>query len=253
MSKGRKKRKHKPKKPPLTPLNKFLYWLLFFVGIMLIFSPMLFATLWQQKIGRENGAIATTGTAYFLFILLPLFPAIVVGAVLFSNGYTDHVPIVPPRKKPLMKPKKKKSPTFWLCIILAVVLWLATFIPVIGSVYNRVEINKTHIVSYGMFGRLKEYRSLEDATAVHARIYYGSSGRYARSWKMTYTIRFADGEKYTFEKVPDVMIQIDNLFPDVPKTVEGVENFDKLCEEYDCTPEERERLKELFLIEIDAE
>lgn len=253
MSKGRKKRKHKPKKPPLTLLNKFLYWILFFVGVMLMFSSMLFFALWQQKIGEANGAIATNETASSLFILLPLFPAIVVGGVLFSDGYTDHIPIVPPRKKPLMKPKKKKSPTLRLCIILAVVLWLATFIPVIGSVYNRVEINKTHIVSYGMFGRLKEDRPLANATAVHARIYYGSFGRYTRSWMMAYTIRFADGEKYTFEKVPDVMIQIDNLFPDVPKTVEGVENFDKLCEEYDCTPEERERLKELFLIEIDAE
>ena len=70
---------------------------------------------------------------------------------------------------------------------------------------------------------------------------------------MAYTIRFADGEKYTFEKAPAIMIQIDDLFPDTPKTVEGVKNFDKLCEEYDCTPEERERLKELFLIESDVE
>ncbi len=247
MSKGKKKKKQKPQKPKLSFLNKVLYWTLLFLGMILVFSSFIVFTVCQQRLGAQNNAIAVKETASVLLILIPLLPAIIVGGIFFEMGYMGRVPLIPTGEKPLAWKKKKRSPVMKWIIVLAVLLWLTTFVPVIGAVFNRVEINSTHIDTYAMFGRLTEHRPVADATEVSARIYF-QSGRGAHGWRMSYTIRFADGESFTFQNLPTVMLEIDSLFPGVPKSVEGTKNFEKLCNEYNCTEEVRQQLKVLFLI-----
>ncbi len=247
MSKRKKKTKQKPQKPKLSPLNKFLYWVLMFLWMILTFSSFVLFPVCQQRLGEQNNAIAVKETASVLLILIPLLPAIIVGVIFFEVGYMGRVPLIPTGEKPHAWKKKKRSPALKWIIVLAVLLWLTTFVPVIGAVFNRVEINSTHIDTYAMFGRLAEHRPVTDATEVSARIYYGG-GKGAKSWRMSYTIRFADGESFTFQNIPSVMLEIDALFPGVPKTVEGIKNFEKLCDEYNCTEEVRQQLKVLFSI-----
>ncbi len=243
-----KRKKQKPQRPKLSGLNKVLYWALLTLGIILIFSPFIMFTVCQQRLGEANNAIAVKETASVLLILIPLFPAIIVGGISFEMGYMGRVPLIPTGEKTPAWKKKKRPPAMKWVIVLAVLLWLTTFVPVIGAVFNRVEINVTHIDTYAMFGRLAEHRPVGDATEVSARIYY-QGGKGANGWRMSYTICFADGKAFTFENAPTVMLEIDALFPDIPKTVEGTKNFEKLCDEYNCTEEVREQLKQLFLID----
>ncbi len=249
MSKGKKKKKQKPQKPKLSPLNKFLYCVLLFTEILLLFAVIAIFIICQQRLGKANNAIAVKETASMLFLLIPLLPAIVAGIVFFEMGYMGRVPLIPTGKKPSAWEKKKRSPAAKWIIVLAILLWLTTFVPVIGAVYSRVEINATHIDTYAMFGRLTEHRPLEDATAVCARIIHDRAGRRLWKWKISYTIYFADGEAFTFQKAPSVILEIDALFPDTPKTVEGTQHFAKLCAEYGCTEEVLEQLKQLFLLD----
>ncbi len=248
MSKGKKKKKQKPQKPKLSFLNKVLYWTLLFLGMILVCSSFLVFIVIQEHLGEANNAIAVNETASILLLLIPLFPVIVGGIVLFEMGYTGRIPLIPSGERPPTWKKMKRSPALKWIITLAVLLWWTTFVPVIGAVFNRVEINSTHIDTYAMFGRLTEHRPVADATEVSARIYF-QSGRGARGWRMSYTIRFADGESFTFQNLPTVMLEIDSLFPGVPKSVEGTKNFEKLCDEYSCTEEVRQQLKQLFLID----
>ncbi len=248
MPKGKKKAKWKPQNPKLSFLNQVLYWVLMIFGMILVFSPVIVFTVCQQQLGKANNAIAVEGTASVLWLLLPLFPAIVGGLVFWEIGYTGRIPLIPSRENPPVKRKKKQSPAQKWVIVLAICIWLTTFVPAFGAVYNRIEINTTHIDTYAMFGPLAEHRPIGEAASVCARIYY-DIGRGAGGWRMSYTIYFADGEAFHFAKVPSIMLKIDALFLNVPKTVEGAENYAKLCDEYDCTEEEREGLKRLFLIE----
>ncbi len=247
MPKGKKKVKRKPQKPKLSPLNKFLYWVLMILGVVLVISPIILFTVFQQQLGKSNDAIAVEETVSALLLLIPLFPAIVGGIVFWEMGYMGCVPLIPSREKPVVKREKKQSPAANRILVLAVILWLLSFVPVIGAVFNRVEINAAHIDTYAMFGRLAEHRPIAEATEVYAKIYY-SGGKNSRGWRMSYTIDFADGESFAFHNAPSVMLEIDALFPGVPKVVEGTKHFEKLCDEYDCTEEVREQLKELFLM-----
>ncbi len=251
MPKGKKKPKHKVKNPPLSPLNKFLYGVLFVLIIILPFSLYLIFHLCQIELGKAGGALALESTASELLVLIPIIPALGVCAGLWEIAYTDRVPLVGARKKRPPEPQKQKKPysRAYIIFITAIVsVYLLSFVPAIGAVYNRVEINETHIDKYAMFGRQTEHRPVEDATAVHAEIYLASSGRYTYRWDTSYTVYFADGKSFRFTEASGSIAKIDALFEGVPKTVDGTENFEELCEEYDFTPEEQEQLRELFLM-----
>ncbi len=248
MSKAKKKKKQKPQKPKLSLLNKVLYWALLFLGFILVFSSFIVFLLFQQHLGEANNAIAVKETTSILLLLIPLIPAIIAGIVFFEMGYMGRVPLIPSDKKPPAREKKKRSPATKWIIALAILLWLTAFVPAVGAVYSRVEINATHIDTYAMFGRLKEHRPIEDATEVCVRIVYDRVGRRVWKWRISYTIYFADGEAFNFRNAPLTILEIDALFPDAPKTVEGTQHFEALCDEYHCTEEERQQLKALFLI-----
>ncbi len=245
-----KKTKRKPPKPTLSPLNKFLYWVLMILGILLVFSSVILFAAFQQALGKANNAIAVAETWTMLLLLPPMIYTLAIVVMLWYQGYKKRVPLIPAGEGTLTWKEKKQAPAKRRTIIFAVLLWLLSFVPAIGAVYNRVEINDTHIDTYAMFGRLEEHRPLEDATAVHATIQYSYGTRYSpRGWEISYTVSFADGASFTFQKKPSIMLEIDALFPDVPKTVEGTENFEKLCREFNCTEEAREQLKALFLMD----
>ncbi len=245
---AKKKRNHKPKNPPLSPINKFLYGVLFVLIIILPFSLYLIFHLCQIELGKAGGALATESTASELLLLIPVIPAMVAGLILWEMAYTNRIPLLGARKKCPPKPKKRHSRVYTVFITAVVSIYLFSFVPAIGAVYNRVEINETHIDKYAMFGKLEEHRPVEDATRVHAKICLTSSGRYTSRWETSYTVYFADGKSYSFHLGPSNIIAIDALFKGLPKTVEGTEYFEKLCEEYDLMPEEREKLKEVFSI-----
>ncbi len=247
MPKGKKKRKQKPEAPPLSLPNKIIYWVLIIFAVVLLFAPFLLVAALQWDLGRANGAIAVSNDWSVLLLFIPSLPAAAVWLLFFGSHYQMRTPIIG-RKKPRAKPHRRYSRKAKIIIALIISAWLLSFVPAIGAVYDRTEISETHIDEYAMFGRQTEHRSIEDATAVHVRI-FKSTDRYRTRWQMSYTIYFADRKGFTFISSPAIMIEIDGLFEGLPKTADGTEYFEKIIDKYDLTPEEREKLQEVFLIE----
>ncbi len=233
-------------------INEFLYRALPLLAMLfIIISSFVFFEMYQYKLGKDGGALAVKETAAALLILLPVIPPLAGVAILANIGYKKGIPLVGRSKSrgAAEKPKKPLSPKKAAAVALAVVLWLASFVLVIGAAQNRVEITETHINTYAMFGKLEESRPIEDAVAVEATINSEKKSRSAiYRYSMSYIVYFADGEHFTFTAGAYAMQKIDGLFAGVPKTVSGTEHFEKLCEKNGYSPEEREKLQEVFLI-----
>ncbi len=254
MSKKKKKRKNPNYRPPLTKLDKFLYVAFGFFGFVLLFALFIFIEARHQALGKANGAIAVEATMSIFTALIPSVPAIVGGMIFMYKGYEKRLPIFGPRTtKDKYKRKNPLSLAKLILITVAVVLWLFSFVFVVGASSSRVEITETHINTYAMFGKLEESRPVENAAEVRAEIYEkrGTSGKYSFNYgySMSYVICFADGKEFTFVGSPAVMLELDELFAGVPKTVDGKEYFEEILRKYDLTPEEQEKLEKVFFID----
>ncbi len=190
-------------------------------------------------------AIATSETAAVLWLLLPGFPTMLGGFICAYVCFTDRRPIF---GKQVVLPNRpvseKRRGAVRKGIAAALVIYLLLWVPAVGALWSRTDVTQSHVNRYGMFGRLVESCRVEEARAVNVRIFY-DMGRYTSGWRISYTATFEDGRSYTFEKLPTIITQIDALFPSVPKTVEGTENFNKLCEEYHLDGAERSALAQV--------
>ncbi len=252
MPKNKKSKKSKKlKNPKLCLLDKITYWVLLALLISLIGGSVVLFSIIPHWIGEASGAIATeSNDPAILWILVPLFPLAFVMLIPWMICLDARRPIFGSREGvlPRVRRKMRKPKKTILLFVLAAGIWLGSWVPAIGSLWCRVDITETGIAEYGMFGRVREDHAIADATAIKARIYFGSSGTGVGNWKMVYSICLADGEEYSFHITPRIALEIHHLFEDLPRTVEGAENFEKLCREYDCSEEERTALAELFRI-----
>ncbi len=252
MPKGKKKRKNPNRRPPLTKLDKFLYWVIGFFGFILLFALFIFIEARGQALSEANGAIAVEATMSIFTALIPSVPAIVGGIIFVCYGYEKRIPIFGPRTNDKYKQKNPPSLAKLILITVAVALWLFSFVFVVGASSSRVEITETHINTYAMFGKLEESRPVENATEVRAEIYKKSGTRkysFHYSYSMSYVICFADGEQFSFNCGPQTIFELDALFEGVPKTVKGTEHFEELCREHFYKDEVREQLEKVFLID----
>ncbi len=103
MPKGRKKRKKKEKNPPLCRLDNFIYESLLTLGVILLIVVAIAVCLIPISIGRKAGAISTEISAALLLVLIPILPAIIVAAAVWSTNHTNRTPIFGKQNEKLVK------------------------------------------------------------------------------------------------------------------------------------------------------
>ncbi len=245
MAKNKKKNKKKKIVRTLTRGEKALYVILIALTIMVSLLSVLGFYYIQRNVIAADKALIVKDSTSVLWLLMPAM-SVLIGALTFLlSRYESGIPLfrkeAKERKKPDIKIKK--------LVIALVAVWLLSWIPAVGSLYNRTEITPTHCNSYAMFGKLKESRPLSDVEAIGVSIYYGSSGKYSRSWQMSVKLFFPGGYEFRDRVGLQTFFRLDEYLPDVPLTVEGAENFDKLCQEYDLSEEEREKLAKVLSLQ----
>ncbi len=250
MSKGRKrKKKKKIIAQPLSFVDKIAYTVIIILVIGFAFLPFVIFEFLQKNIVLSSAdVIAYESTSTVLWLLLPLFSYIIITFALFSNAYLNRTPIF---GKKLNTQKRKK---WWmpkrpvLCVTAFILILLLLWIPSIGGLYSRTQITEKEVRKYASFGRMVEQVSLSDVKSVNVHIYWQKHGRYGvtGSWRMSYKINFNSGESYTFSSVTDTMIKIDNLFPNIEKTVEGAKNLDDYCKDNHCTASQYEAIEKIL-------
>lgn len=279
MSKGKKKRRNKPREmPPLGLLDKCIYWVL---GVV-CFGGL--AALWFWLVGlgerlafEEEAVLAATRHVSLAWMFPGLFSLGLTLCGLIIGNYGVRQPIFGkpgvyygpplPRRYPLFwkdKPEKKPREKRFFRITAAVIaaINILCMVPMTWSVQGRNEWRADGTVAeVNMFGKTVEEYAPGDAEQVTLTAY---SYTHSRSWTRHYSIRvelrMEDGTSYDFsagafrdgeqEGICRWLLDLQSLlrrYPDV--RIENTVLLGKVSDEMNLSSEEKAILWSLFEME----
>ncbi len=182
----RKKYKHKPKMPPLSKIDKFLYALLVIVGVIGLLGLGLCAWLCVDALLRNKNTVAYVGTSctllaipLILFVIVTVFYFIenavqqkypIIGNKNFNygktSGYATVYPIFDKRYAAYRKTKKKQSHIIWWCTF-AFVCILSAF-----SIFDRWSFETDGIYRYNCLNQCTEQYTYNDISEFQVQAGY---------------------------------------------------------------------------------
>jgi len=279
MAKKAKKRTHRM--PPLSWLDKVIYWVIMLV-LCILYVGLLFGTIaLRNKIAfQDEMVIACEDNASFLWLLVPWLTFFLMTFILWYDLYQHRKPIFGlrnfkygppawPKEYPVfMKNKpyvfvseRKKKEKKWAAVFLLAVL-LISFIPYPWSLYGRDCLySDGSIAQYNMFNaRSYEFVS-GDIKSVEIEAYRHNNSKIssARRWSVKMTFTTDTGKKYSFYNrefredtetdIPywlAVMLLVKKRYDPGIITYSGVENLEKVVSDQKLTDTETKKLYELF-------
>lgn len=281
-----KKKKTKPRRPPLSLLDRGIYaagcglccavWL--GLSFLSYFLGEVAAARDASVIAYTRGASSVLCLPWALYLCLPLFLWLrgkweskqpIFGTWKYHYGKApwaaDCFPLFDERRRHCKRPRtqaQRKERAFWLR------LWLCGFVLATAlacmSVYGRVCMRADHtIAAYSVFDQEKAFYS-PDAFAklevsVYVRKYYIGSRSWAYQVVITTqegrVVHFAcsdfvcrDGEN-TDDLALDRMQEIKALFPPEVITIKGKKYFAEAAKERNLTSQQRAKLARLLELE----
>ena len=219
MARKAKKRMHKM--PPLSFVDKLIYWIIFLLlaaaYLLLMFGPIHL----RQKIAfSDEMVLATEDHVSSLWLIVPWMTFFLMTFILWNQPYQDRRPIFGlknfkygppawPKVYPLfMKNKphvwvseRKKTERKQIAVVLLVVL-LLSFIPFPWSLYGRdCLLHDGGIVEYSMFNRQTGNFSSGEIKEIEIGTYRYSTGKHVRTthWGVRMVFFTNSGEKYVFD------------------------------------------------------
>lgn len=272
MAKNKKHSKHKGFNPPLTFVDKLIYFLFLIVFLAISFLPITIPISIQKHLTfSDPSAVAfmTTGGLWWTFPLS--FYLLITTIVLFACGFERKIPLFgnpnlrygePPFKKniyPLFKRKhyvleqKSKKKVWYKNFIVAwcvVLLVLLSIFP-LGICGRRVLFDNSSIKTYNSFNSVKTSYSSEDYNHLTLDTYFSSSRYGAGRWFYNAEIKTKDGKKLSFrnyvsEKAIDEFIEIKESLNADQITIKRAHNLEKVIEDNNLSDSESKKLYELF-------
>ena len=272
MAKNKKHSKHKGYNPPLTFVDKLIYFLFLIVFLAISFLPITIPISIQKHLTfSDPSAVAfmTTGGLWWTFPLS--FYLLITTIVLFACGFERKIPLFgnpnlrygePPFKKntyPLFKRKhyvleqKSKKKVWYKNFIVAwcvVFLVLLSIFP-LGICGRRVLFDNSSIKTYNSFNSVKTSYSSEDYNHLTLDTYFSSSRYGAGRWVYNAEIKTNDGKKISFrnyvsEKAIDEFIEIKESLDPNQITIKRAHNLEKVIKDNKLTESQSEKLYELF-------
>ena len=279
MSKGKKKRRNKPREmPPLGLLDKCIYWALGVVS----FGGLAVLWLWLMGLGEKLAFEEEAVRAVVRHVSLAwMFPGLfslgltICGLIIGNYGVRQPIFGKPgvyygpplPRRYPIFwkdKPEKKPREKRFIRISAAVIaaINILCMIPMLWCVQGRDEWRADGtVVEVNMFGKTVEEYAPGDAEQVTLTAY---SYTHSRSWTRHYSIRvelrMEDGTSYDFsagafrdgeqEGICRWLVDLHSLlrrYPDV--RIENTALLGKVSDEMNLSPEEEAILRSLFEME----
>lgn len=219
MARKAKKRVHKM--PPLSFLDKLIYWTAFLLICAVLIFLVVITFTWRNQIAyADNAVIAKTDSISVLWALIPLLTFMLMAFILWYMPYEARRPIFgrknfkygPPawpkiyplfmKNKPYVyESERKKKDRKVIAVILLAVL-LISFIPFPWSLYGRSCLKYDgSIVQYNMFNSQTQMFLSGQVEKVEVETYRYSTGKYAarKHWGVQMRFTTDSGKKYTFE------------------------------------------------------
>ena len=272
MAKEKKRKKKSGSNPPLTLLDKFIYWVLFLVFSISSLCLVFFVTYLQRKITFSSpSAVAFESNGSFLFTLPLILHLIITGFVLFICGLEYRIPLfgnpkigygVIPYKNctyPIFKRKtnsdnKKVRKKKWykkLILVWCIIFLISAFIFPLGICGRRVLGDDGTITVFNAFNQEKQVYSTEDYDKLTISTYRDGSRGGSYHWRYQIEIKTNKGKSFSFtnkmsEDAINEFIEIKKLFDKENITIKGEENLSKVIRDNDLNAEETKKLKLLF-------
>lgn len=272
----RKAKKKIHRMPPLSFVDKFIYWTVF-VLLCAADIALLFGPLWLRNViaFADASVVASYDHASYLWALLTGLTFFLMTFILWLLPYEARRPIFGkrnfkygppawPKVYPLfMKNKpyvfvseRKKKSRRQIAIILLVILVLS-FIPWPWSLYGRDCLHYDgSIERYNMFNSQTDQYSAEQIEEVELKTYRYKNGRrsWAYHWGVSMKLSTQDGKEYQFasrEFRKDShwiaeMLAVKKQFDPGIISYKDTEKIDRVIWDKNLSPEETELLYELF-------
>lgn len=275
------KKVKKRKNPPLSTLDKTIYYLCIFLSIFLGFLILICFFISRSAIAlSDESVIAYTADKGFLWVLPFMLTVTISLFGLVSGGLVDHMPIFgnkkinygehpwaydcyplfDKRRKKYRKPSAKRLHRKIITILCIVILISLCFVPL--GLFKRDCLNADNsITSYNSFNKKSDIVYTQENFS-HLTIdayYYKNTNRnwvanliFPRKYSFRLKIKTSDGNSFTFKygdfdnKSLDKMLEIKSLFDADSVTVTDADDVDKIIENLNLTTQEAEKLNQLF-------
>lgn len=276
----RKAKKRVHPMPPLSVADKLIYGTIFVLLVGAYIVLVLFPLILRQKIAFSDASvIASEDNASTFWLIVPWMTFFLMTFILWYDKYASRIPIFGrknfkygppawPKVYPLfMKNKpyvwvseKKKRQKKQLAVILVIVL-AVSFIPFPWSLYGRDCLRYDgSIVCYNMFNKQTREFASGDIADIEIETFKYGTGKYNTNihWGVQIAFRTDSGRKYTFEHREfrtdtgtayswlDAMLRLKGRFDPGIIHYDGQEKLDRVIADWEFSPEEIEKLYQLF-------
>lgn len=278
MAKSKKRRKHKPQRPPLSGIDKFLYgvFALILIAFGLAFIVVCGAVV-TPYIAITDESIVAFHNSFALPCSIPLGAFFAIGGIgLYTSGTTGRQPLFGNKKFkskndiPIEKVYPLFSKKYWkymrksekslirtYILIIALIFLVCAVIAPFGF-YPRHTLDKTnHIKEYNSFNSLKENYNFEEAEKLVIKILKTDTGRYSLSYNYSIAIEFVfENDNYTFktgdfsdldtEETLEYLLYIKSSFDKSRIEIRNTDMFYSLLGDWDYTAEEKALVYQLY-------
>lgn len=282
---ARKTKKKSNRMPPLSFLDHVIYWIVFFLGAVVVFGGVTgFLLLRKHLAFADQTVIAVYERAGVLWVLPSWIYLLLLLLIPWVMWYENKRPIFgirgfqygPPKWAKVYPLFMKNKPYEWISenakknrkfnrklgALLLLVLFALTCIPLPFSIFGRETLHEDHSVSrYNAINREVAHYDAEDVQTVTFETYRYYRGRYSivPPWSVKIVLTMSDGAKYTFHArdfsgndMQDVrfwlleMLRIKDSFSAEQIVVDGVKNLGLVINDQSLNEKEAELLYELF-------
>lgn len=268
----RKAKKKMHRMPPLSFVDKLIYWTIFLVLLasyaLLLLGPL---SLRNQISFADTAVVAAAARASMGWLFVPWFAWFIMTFILWAQPYQNRKPIFglrkfkygPPawpkeyplfmkNKPPVFVSERKQQERRRLALILAVVL-VVSFIPFPWSLYGRNCLrNDGSIVQHNIFNVQTREFTPKDISELKIDVFRHSTRHGPTHWDVQMVFTAESGRKFTFDfrDFRDdwlrTMLDIKALYDPSIICYEDVEDLDRVAIDNNMSPEETELLYQLF-------
>lgn len=261
--------------PPLSFVDKLIYWLIMALLIATYFALPMGVFLLRDRIAYQDATVvAKYDHASLLWLLIPWMTYFLMTFLLWIQPYQGRKPIFGLRKfkyGPPAYPKvyplfMKNKPTVYIserakkekrgiALLLAVIL-LVSFIPLPWSLYGRTCLHSDgSMVRHNIFNRVIKEFSAGDIESLEIKAYHAKQGKHSRVWTVQMKFTTESGRSFSYQindfcgnnsETLAAMLQVKNYYHPSVITYAGAEYLSSVISDRRLSPDDQAILYELF-------
>lgn len=275
-----KKKKIKPKKPPLSFLDKCIYRLFALITILPIVLFLLMTEYIEYIFFEDQNIVALEQRATFIFLVIPCLMIMITLIVIWDATYGKKKAIFPNKKVNYKKYGYQYYPVFYKgdkpkikitedkkkYIFINLTLWSVCFIICCAlgclGIFGRTELTRDgQIIKYTVFNNVKEQYYVSDISEVEFTTY---STRHKMRYDYSYAIKIhlknsdnwfifsnesfdsTNGQSFYSTSIDDMKYLRDTVYKDKKITYNKEIPLEEIVKNSKMTEKEIEKLYEFF-------